>query len=202
MKVPTIRTCQPGQAREFILAGKTYNNMYEELKALFGKGTPSVRKFQKILNELPPVRRLYYLQLAYKAAFCEWNVMNVRYRLFLTHLFTRDWQRTLNFLLESTVLGTLQFDLQEPEIIQRFIGQLENPEYSPNPSFLHLAFSLALVFPYPWAIGYLGDKLRTQILTSEDLLRLNKDTLLGSDPGDKFYRDYKEAMKNRDRKLL
>ena len=201
MKVPTIRTYQPGQAREFILAGKTYNNMYEELKALFGKETPSVRKFQKILNELPPVRRLHYLQLAYKAAFCEWDVMNVRYRLFLTHLFTRDWQRTLNFLLESTVLGTLQFDLQEPEIIQRFIGQLENPENSPNPSFLHLAFSLSLVFPYPWSVGYLGDKLRTQILTSEDLLRLNKDTLLGSDPGDKFYRDYKEAMKNRDRKL-
>ncbi|WP_288207816.1 hypothetical protein, partial [uncultured Parabacteroides sp.] len=67
-------------------------------------------------------------------------------------------------------------------------------------SFLHLAFSLSLVFPYSWSVGYLGDKLRTQILTSEDLLRLSDKTLLGSDPGDKFHRDYKEAMKNKGKK--
>lgn len=157
--------------------------MYEELKALFGKETPSVSKFQKILNELPPVRRLYYLQLAYKAAFCDWDVMNVRYQLFLTRLFTRDWQRTLNFLLEKTVLGTLQFDLQEPEIIQRFVGQMEHQEGKAVPSSLHLAFCLSLVFPYPWSVGYLGDKLRTQTLTAEDLLRLNNETPIDNEPG-------------------
>ena len=76
--------------------------MYEELKALFGKETPSVNKFDALLSELPPVRRLYYLRLAYKAAFSEWDIMTVRYQVFLTRLFTRDWQRTLNFLLEYT----------------------------------------------------------------------------------------------------
>lgn len=94
-----------------------------------------------------------------------------------------DRQRTLDFLLEKTVLGTLQFDLQKPEIIQRFIGQMENPQGSSKPSFLHLAFSLSLVFPYPWTIGYLGDKLRTQTLTAEDLNWLNDKTKIGNEPG-------------------
>ena len=89
--------------------------MYEELRALFGKEKPSVSKFETILSELPPVRRLYYHRLAYKVALCEWEYLTVRYQLFLTHFFTRDWQRTLDYLLENTVLGTLQFELQEPE---------------------------------------------------------------------------------------
>lgn len=100
--------------------------MYEELRALFGKENPSVNKFETILSDLPPVRRFYYHRLAYKVALCEWEYLTVRYQIFLTRLFTRNWQRTLDHLLENTVLGTLQFDLQAPEIILRFIGQMES----------------------------------------------------------------------------
>ena len=84
--------------------------MYEELRALFGKENPSVNKFETILSDLPPVRRFYYYRLAYKVALCEWEYLTVRYQIFLTRLFTRNWQRTLDHLLENTVLGTLQFD--------------------------------------------------------------------------------------------
>lgn len=159
--------------------------MYDELKALFGKEAPSVSKFQTILSDLPPVRRLYYLRLAYKAAFCEWDVMTVRYQIFLTRLFTRDWQRTLDFLLEYTVLGTLRTELREAEIIQRFIGQMESRDPGNKPSFVHLAFSLLLVFPYNWSVEYLGDLLREKHLTAEDLNMLNDETRITNEPGHK-----------------
>lgn len=157
--------------------------MYDELKALFGKETPSVSKFERILSDLPPVRRLYYHRLAYKAAFCEWDIMTVRYQLFLTHFFTRDWQRTLDFLLEYTVLGTLRCNLREPDIIQRFIGQMESRDPGNTPSFVHLSFSLLLVFPYNWSVEYLGDKLREKHLTAEDLRMLNNKTEITNETG-------------------
>lgn len=159
--------------------------MYEELKALFGKETPSVNRFDALLSELPPVRRLYYLRLAYKAAFGEWDIMTVRYQVFLTRLFTRDRQRTLNFLLEYTVLGTLRFDLQQPDIILRFIAQMEKRRPDYNPSLVHLAFSLLLTLSYKGSVEYLGDKLREEWLTAEDLNMLNDKTLIANEPGHK-----------------
>lgn len=99
--------------------------MYDTLKSLFGRKKPSVSKFEIILSELPPVRRLYYRQLAYKVALCEWDYLTVDYKTFLTNFITRDWQRSVDYLLEHTALGELRFDLQEPDIIQRFIGLTE-----------------------------------------------------------------------------
>lgn len=157
--------------------------MYEELRALFGKEDPSVSKFETILSDLPPVRRLYYHRLAYQAALCEWDVMTVRYQVFLTRFFTRCWQRTLDYLREDTVLGTLQFDLQEPEIILRFIAQMESRKPDCKPSFVHLAFSLLLVFGYKGSVEYFGDKLREKSLTAEDLNWLNDKTLVTNEPG-------------------
>lgn len=157
--------------------------MYEELRALFGKVTPSVSKFETILSDLPPVRRLYFRRLAYKAAMCEWDEMTTRYQLFLTRFFKHDWQRTLEFLQEQTVLGTLPFELQEPDMIFRFIGLMEGKEFGHDSSFVHLAFSLLLVFPYKGSVEYIGDKLRTKTLTAEDLLFLNNRTPLTNESG-------------------
>lgn len=128
---------------------------------------------------------MYYLRLAYKAAFSEWDIMTVRYQVFLTRLFTRDWQRTLNFLLEYTVLGTLRFDLQQPGIILRFIAQMEKRRPDYKPSFVHLAFSLLLTLSYKGSVEYLGDKLREEWLTAEDLNMLNDKTLIANEPGHK-----------------
>lgn len=157
--------------------------MYEELRALFGKENPSVNKFETILSDLPPVRRFYYYRLAYKVALCEWEYLTVRYQVFFTRLFTRNWQRTLDHLLENTVLGTLQFDLQAPEIILRFIGQMESRKPDYKPSFVHLAFSLQLAFGYNNTVESFGDKLRKRSLTSEDLRMLNDKTLITNEPG-------------------
>lgn len=173
---------EAGEGINLLLLNAIYI-MYDELKALFDGETPSVSKFYQLLSELPPVRRLYYLRMAYKAAFCEWDVMNYRYHLFLTRLFTRDRQRTLDFLLENTVLGTLRFDLQEPDIIIRFIAQMESRKPDFKPSFVHLAFSLLLVFVHTNSVEYLGDKLREQTLTAEDLNRLNNQTPVTNEPG-------------------
>lgn len=157
--------------------------MYEELRALFGKEKPSVSKFETILSELPPVRRFYYHRLAYKVALCEWEYLTTRYQLFLTRYFTRDWQRTLDHLLENTVFGTLQFDLQDPDIILRFFGQMESRKPDHKISSVHMAFCFLLVFDYKISVESLGDKLRENSLTAEDLNWLNNNTLVTNEPG-------------------
>ncbi|WP_288207352.1 hypothetical protein [uncultured Parabacteroides sp.] len=131
------------------------------------------------------VRSVCHLRLAYKAAFSEWDIMTVRYQVFLTRLFTRDRQRTLNFLLEYTVLGTLRFDLQQPDIILRFIAQMEKRRPDYKPSLVHLAFSLLLTLSYKGSVEYLGDQLREKWLTAEDLNMLNDKTLITNEPGHK-----------------
>lgn len=157
--------------------------MYDTLKALFGKKKPSVRKFETLLSELPPVRRLYYRQLAYKVALCEWDYLTVEYQTFLTNFITHDWQRSIDYLLEHTVLGELRFELQEPDIIQRFIGLMEGKKFNHEASFVHLAFSLRLAFSYEYDIEYFGDKLRKRILTATDLNMLNGWAPVGNEPG-------------------
>lgn len=157
--------------------------MYDTLKALFDKKKPSVSKFETLLSELPPVRRLYYRQLAYKVALCEWDYLTVEYQTFLTNFITHDWQRSADYLLEHTVLGELRFDLQEPDIIQRFIGLMEGRAFGHKASFVHLAFSLRLTFSYNYDIEYFGDKLRSKILTATDLNMLKGCTPVTNEPG-------------------
>lgn len=157
--------------------------MYDTLKVLFGRKKPSVRKFETLLSDLPPVRRLYFRQLAYKVALCEWDYLTVDYQTFLTDFLTRDWQRSVDYLLEHTVLGELRFELQEPDIIQRFIGLMEGRAFDHEASFVHLAFSLRLAFSYPYDIEYFGDKLRSKTLTATDLNMLNNKTPVTNEPG-------------------
>lgn len=157
--------------------------MYDTLKRLFVKQKPSVKKFEMILSELPPVRRLYYRQLAYKLALCEWDYLTVDYKTFLTNFITHDWQRSVDYLLEHTALGELRFDLQEPDIIQRFIGLTEGKAFGHTASFVHLAFSLRLAFSYDYDIEYFGDKLRSKILTATDLNWLNDNVPVTNESG-------------------
>ncbi len=157
--------------------------MYEELKSLFGKATPSVRRFEKLLEELPPERQYYYHELAYRAAFCDWKGMNMRYKTFLIHLFMHDRQQTLNFLLSGTILGSLQYQLREPDIVLRLMGQMEHVPNGFQVSMNHLAFCLLLVFSLTWSVNYLSDKLCSQILRAEDLLRLQEETLIYPEAG-------------------
>lgn len=157
--------------------------MYATLKRLFGRKKPSVSKFETLLSDFPPVRRLYYRQLAYKVALSEWDYLTVDYQTFLTNFITRDRQRSVDYLLEHTVLGELRFELQEPDIIQRFVGLMEGRAFGHEASFVHLAFSLRLSFTYDYDIEYFGDKLRSIILTATDLNMLKEKTPVTNEPG-------------------
>lgn len=147
--------------------------MYKDLETLFGKGvTPSVKKFAAKLSKLTEQEQQFYHQAAREAAFCEWENLNVRYRTFLTNLFTRDWTRTLAFLHRQTVLGSLMYELQEPALLQRIVALLEGKKDCYNPSFIHLSFALHLSFSFPGSVEYFGDKLRTARATTDDLFYL------------------------------
>lgn len=176
-----VHACAAGKGIHLFLL--IFYRMYDILKELFGKQKPSVKKFEVILSELPPVRRLYYRWLAYKVALCEWDYLTVDYKIFLTNFITHDRQRSLDFLLEHTVLGMLRFDLQEADIIQRFIGLMEGKAFGHESTFVHLAFSLQFAFSYNYNIEYFGDKLRTNILTATDLNWLNDNVPITNEPG-------------------
>lgn len=162
--------------------------MYSELKALFGKEKPSVRKFNTKLSKLSAEEQAFYRMAAYKAAFCEWGKLSGMYRTFIHDLFTRDWQQTLVFLRDETVLGTLTYPLREPDLLQRFVGLVEgkSPDYK-MPSSVHLAFSLSLAFVFPYKVEYLGDKLREKKLTAEDIETLIHMTPLDNESGHKAF---------------
>lgn len=162
--------------------------MYSDLKALFGKEKPSVRKFIAKMNGLPMEEQVFYRKAVCKAAFCEWGELNGMYRVFIHDLFTRDWQQTLVFLREETVMGTLAYPLREADLLQRFVGLVEGK--SPDcktPSFVHLAFALSLVFAFSYKVEYLGDKLREKKLTAEDIETLIHMTPLDNEPGHKAF---------------
>ncbi|WP_075557192.1 hypothetical protein [Parabacteroides timonensis] len=86
-------------------------------------------------------------------------------------------------VLEYTALSTLRFDLQQPDIILRFIAQMEKRRPDYKPSLVHLAFSLLLTLSYKGSVEYLGDKLREEWLTAEDLNMLNDKTEVTDEPG-------------------
>lgn len=146
--------------------------MYKDLKRLFGSETPSVHRFEAKLSRLTKEERVFYYRAAYETAFCEWDKVGVRYRLFLRRLFQHDWQYALNFLREHTVLGTLQYPLQEREMLMKLISLLEGKKRGYMPSYNHLAFVLELVFPNPYKLSTFGDKLRFCNLDTDELLDL------------------------------
>ena len=81
--------------------------MYTKLKELFGRKTPSVKMFKLLLENLPEPEQELYKKAAVDTAFCDWENTPPRYQLFLTDLFQHQWQKSLDYLLHKTVIGSL-----------------------------------------------------------------------------------------------
>lgn len=151
--------------------------MYTKLKELFGRKTPSVKMFKSLLDNLPEPEQELYKKAAVDTAFCDWENTPPRYRLFLTDLFQHHWQKSLDFLLYKTVIGSLGYELQQPELLRKVFSLLEGKrEDGFMPSYLHLSFVLLLVFHDNKSVEYLGDLLRKEITSDDfsDLLDLWK----------------------------
>ena len=99
--------------------------MYKDLKVLFGKEKPSVRKFNLKLRTLPPEEQARYYKAACDTAFTEWDRLPQSYRTFLRDLLLHDKQRTADYLRRETVLGVLAYPLREPELLRRVFALLE-----------------------------------------------------------------------------
>ena len=107
--------------------------MYHELKELFGKEKPSVRRFNRKLSALPAERQVHYLKSAYDTALTEWEHLPQTYRTFLTNFLLHDKQRTLDHLRRHTVIGTLSYPLQELALLRRLFSLLEEGAVVPPP---------------------------------------------------------------------
>lgn len=140
--------------------------MYKDLKALFGTEVPSVRKFKQKLSELSPKEQHVWRISAYHAAFCDWSDLPVSYRKLLSNLMQNDWQGALDFLINDTVLSTLRYPLQDPDLLFKMLALLEGRKQQ----YAHFAFILLLVFKSPYKVSYLGDLLRTRRPDTDELL--------------------------------
>lgn len=158
--------------------------MYTDLKKLFGAGTPSVRQFKAKLAKFSDEEQSFYRKAALEAAFFDWGNMPPRYQEFMTDLFTHDRQKTLNYLLHSTVMGSLRFELLDSELLQQVVTLLEGKqEDGYMPSFPHLAFVFMLAFRVDCSIEVFRKLLRTNTLLEEDFWFLCERIRHGNEPG-------------------
>lgn len=142
--------------------------MYNKLKELFGTAVPSVRMFKSLLKNLPESEQEVYKKAAVSAAFCDWAVLPQYYRDFLTRLFFHDKQKTLDYLLKETVLGSLRYKLHEPKLMQKLFTYVEGNQDDYEPFLIRLSFSMLLAFQIDKSVEYYADMLSQNGLTSDD----------------------------------
>ncbi len=157
--------------------------MYQDLKELFGKEIPSVKKFNLKLSTLPTEKHPFYYKAAYDAAFTEWDTLAKSYRTFLTNLLLHDKQRTVDYLRRHTVFGSLVYILREPVLLRRLLSLSEGKSNGGVPSYRHLSFCLLLAFDFSETVDYLSDKLRKDSATTDDLCDLMDLARLDNEPG-------------------
>lgn len=147
--------------------------MYRDIKELFGKEEPSVKKFKQKLSKISAEDRVFYLKAAREAAFCNWEEMPVHYQQFLVRLFKHDWQKTIGWLRGKTVIGSLVFPLKKPLLVRKLLSLVEGQrEGDEEVSYIHLAFCLFLAFDYEGSLEYFGDLLRKECANTDELSEL------------------------------
>jgi len=145
---------------------------YEEIKKLFHGKRPSVNRFKQSLKPYSSEEQDKYYQIAYRAAINEWERIPEWYREFFITLVKNDRQRFLDFLLLHTIIGSLRYTLQEPDLLVKLLHLLERKIDHTFVSFNHLSFSVLLAFQLHLKISTLGDKIRTATFFPEELLEL------------------------------
>lgn len=171
-----------GRGQTIPASGKYF--MYEDLKKLFGSKTPSVRQFKAKLKKLSEEEQCFYRKAALEAAFLDWENMPPRYQEFMTDLFTHRWQKTLDYLLQSTVMGSLRFESLDPVLLQQVVTLIDGKQESGYmPSFPHLAFVFMLAFKVNYSIKHFCKLLRENKLTENDYWYFYNRTVHEDEPG-------------------
>lgn len=115
----------------------------------------------------------FYRRAALEAAFFDWERLPPRYRSFITHLFKTNRQKTLDYFLHHTVLGSLRFDLKDPVLFQQILSLLEADKENNNmPSLPELSFAFLLAFKSDYCVKYFCKLLRENKLPEEDFWHL------------------------------
>nr|WP_129733207.1 hypothetical protein [Parabacteroides goldsteinii] len=148
--------------------------MYKDLKKLMGSGHPSARKFLLKLSELSDEEQERYYKMAFDAALCEWEELDERDHLFLFCLLRKDWERTIAYFRNKTVLGRFTYHLREPLLFRKLLRLFEGPRSKGEkaPSYIHLAFCCFLAFDYQGSVEYFGDNFRKECANTDCLCEL------------------------------
>ena len=158
--------------------------MYEDLKKLFGDETPSAKLFKTKLRKLSEEEQTFYRKAALEAAFFDWENLPPRYQYFITSLFKHKWQKTLDYLLHSTVMGSPRFQPVDPELLQQVVTLVEGKqENGYSPSYPKLAFAFLLAFKVDYSVKYFTKRLRENKLLEDDFWYLVERVRHGNEPG-------------------
>ena len=145
--------------------------VFKDLRKLFGPLQPSVSRFRERLKELPPEEKERYYRQAYFVAMNHWGALPVWYKTFLVNLVKNDWQRFLDYVRETSVLGHMPFLLKDKKLVWKVFGILARLPMKDegHASFNHIAFVLSLGFCSKEKISYLSKQIRSGKMTPEEL---------------------------------
>jgi len=111
----------------------------------------------------------------------EWDTITQWYRTFLTNLIKHDWQRFLNYVRETSILGSLGIPIKDKKMVRKIftlIAQMPKEKREDKKerriSFNQIAFILSLCFMTKEKISYLSDQISKGMMTPEELMYLKE----------------------------
>ncbi|GHT35591.1 hypothetical protein AGMMS49574_25330 [Bacteroidia bacterium] len=143
-------------------------------KKLFaGVDHPSVLIFESKLVGMPQEVQTMYREQVYQATLIRVNKQSKRYQVFLCNYVKAHRQEYVYFLLETTILGALRYNLDDnvKEMVYKVINMLAR-QSAKHPHLHDLVFSLTLAFNFAYTLKSLYQLMRTNPFDETDLKEL------------------------------
>jgi len=115
---------------------------------LFGKQRPSVKLFYKLLKGKTPEGREAYYQYAYFLFMNRYHTLSLRFQSFLTNLVKHDWQRFLDYLMQTSGFSSLRGRIKNHYILVCLLHMLLADKKNVDIKYPPIAFFILLAFNF------------------------------------------------------
>lgn len=144
----------------------------KKFSSFFEGKRPSVKQFYKLIAPCTEQVKTGYIHEAYEIALKEWANLPKCYQIFFRNLIKDDYQRFLDYLHGKTVLGSLRYVPEDPEMFRKVVHLLVKNRKEVKSPPVDLLFSLLAGFDLSLKASSLRQYMRTDILYPDDLLDL------------------------------
>ena len=133
---------------------------------------PTVAIYDEVVKTLSEDGKLKLDRKIFGLAFSYWDELPRYYRVFILRLYKHDRQMFLDLLLKHSPLGKMRYPLTRPKMLIKMFHLLEATERRHKPSNRQLAFSMLLIFDFPYAVTTLAIYLSKKSPNAEEVLML------------------------------